>query len=37
MVTHADGLAERDAALLMRNEKQKNHSRRITVEGGQGL
>ena len=31
MVTHADGFAERDAALLRLNEKQKNHSRRITV------
>ena len=31
MVTHADGYAERDAALLMLNEKQKNRSRRITV------
>jgi transposase len=31
MVTTADGTAERDAALLMLNEKQKNRSRRITV------
>jgi len=31
MVTHADGHAERDAALLMLEEKQKNRSRRITV------
>ncbi|MGH9600606.1 MAG: IS5 family transposase, partial [Terracidiphilus sp.] len=31
MVTHADGYAERDAALLMLHEKQGNRSRRITV------
>jgi transposase len=31
MVTHADGNAERDAALLMLHEKQKDRSRRITV------
>ncbi len=31
MVTHADGYAERDAALLMLNEKQQGRSRRITV------
>jgi transposase len=31
MATHADGYAERDAALLMLHEKQKQHSRRITV------
>jgi IS5 family transposase len=31
MVTHADGYAERDAALLMLGQKQKNRSRRITV------
>jgi transposase len=31
MVTTADGMAERDAALLMLSEKQKNRSRRITV------
>src|SRR5271170_5016026 len=31
MVTHADGYAERDAALLMLDQKQKNRSRRITV------
>jgi IS5 family transposase len=31
MVTHADGYAERDAALLMLAEKQKGRSRRITV------
>jgi transposase len=31
MVTHADGYAERDAALLMLDRKQKNRSRRITV------
>ena len=31
MVTHADGYAERDAALLMLATKQKGHSRRITV------
>jgi IS5 family transposase len=31
MVTHADGYAERDAALLMLHEKKKGRSRRITV------
>ena len=31
MVTHADGYAERDAALLMLHNRQKNSSRRITV------
>ena len=31
MVTHADGYAERDAALLMLQQKQENRSRRITV------
>ena len=31
MVTHADGFAERDAALLMLRQKQEGHSRRITV------
>jgi transposase len=31
MVTRADGHAERDAALLMLDERQKNSSRRITV------
>ena len=31
MVTHADGYAERDAALLMLAQKQKSRSRRITV------
>lgn len=31
MATHADGYAERDAALLMLHEKQKQRSRRITV------
>ena len=31
MVTHADGYAERDAALLMLAAKQHRHSRRITV------
>jgi hypothetical protein len=31
MVTHADGYAERDAALLMLAEKQNGSSRRITV------
>jgi len=31
MVTHADGLAERDAALLMLARKQEGRSRRITV------
>ena len=31
IVTHADGFAERDAALLMLAEKQEGRSRRITV------
>ena len=31
MVTHADGFAERDAALLMLENKQQDRSRRITV------
>jgi hypothetical protein len=31
MVTHADGYAERDAALLMLQQKQQNRSCRITV------
>ena len=31
MVTHADGTADRDAALLMLEEKQRDRSRRITV------
>ena len=31
MVTHADGYAERDAALLMLHDRQKEHSRRITL------
>ncbi len=31
MVTHADGYAERDAALLMLDAEQKGRSRRITV------
>ena len=31
MVTHADGYAERDAALLMLNQKQQGRSRRITL------
>ena len=31
MVTHADGYAERDAALLMLAEKQQDRTRRITV------
>jgi transposase len=31
MVTHADGCAERDAALLMLEQKQRNRSRPITV------
>jgi transposase len=37
MVTHADGHAERDAALLMLHQKQKTCSRRITAGGRQGL
>ena len=31
MVTHADGYAERDAVLLMLQQKQEGRSRRITV------
>ena len=31
MVTHADGYAERDAAVLMLEQRQKDGSRRITV------
>jgi hypothetical protein len=31
MATHADGYAERDAALLMLHEKQKDRVRRIAV------
>jgi hypothetical protein len=31
MVTHADGYAERDAALLMLTEKQQGRARPITV------
>ena len=31
MLTHADGYAERDAALLMLQQKQEGRSRRITV------
>jgi transposase len=31
MVTHADGFAERDAALLLLQKKQQDRSRRITV------
>jgi transposase len=31
MVTHADGFAERDAALLMLQQKQQDRPRRITV------
>jgi hypothetical protein len=31
MVTHVDGYAERDAALLMLHEMQRHRSRRITV------
>jgi hypothetical protein len=31
MVTHADGYAERDAALLMLAEKQRGRARRITL------
>ncbi len=34
MVTHADGYAERDAAMLMLTEKQTSRSRRITVGTG---
>jgi hypothetical protein len=33
MVTHADGYAERDAALLMLGKKQQRRRRRITVGG----
>jgi hypothetical protein len=31
MVTHADGYAERDAALLMLEKQQQGRSRRITL------
>jgi hypothetical protein len=31
LVTHADGYAERDAALLMLAERQQDRARRITV------
>ena len=34
MVAHADGYAERDAALLMLEQKQRNCPRRITVGAG---
>jgi hypothetical protein len=34
MVTHADGYAERDAALLMLSEKQPGRARRITLGAG---
>ncbi len=34
MATKADGHAERDTALLMLDERQKIHSRRITVGTG---
>ena len=37
MVTHADGYAERDAALLMLAEKQEGRSRRITVVADKDL
>ena len=37
MVTHADGTAERDAAMLMLYEKQKGHRRRIYRGRRQGL
>jgi len=36
MVTHADGYAERDAALLMLAEKQQSGARRITVGADKG-
>jgi transposase len=36
MVTHADGYAERDAALLMLAEKQHGRTRRITVGADKG-
>jgi transposase len=36
MVTHADGYAERDAALLMLAEKQQGRTRRITVGADKG-
>jgi hypothetical protein len=32
MVTHADGYAERDAALLMLAEKQRGRARRVIVD-----
>ncbi len=37
MVTQADGYAEREAALLMLADQQKDRSRRITVGGDKGL
>jgi len=37
MVTHADGFAERDAALLMLAERQQGRSRRITVGADKAL
>jgi hypothetical protein len=37
MVIQADGYAEREAALLMLQEKRKGRKRRITVGRGQGL
>src|SRR6201996_2242961 len=36
MVTHADGYAERDAALLMLADKQQGRARRITVGADKG-
>ncbi len=36
MVTHADGYAERDAALLMFADKQQGRTRRITVGADKG-
>src|SRR5271169_2790701 len=36
MVTHADGYAERDAALLMLQQKRDGRSRRITVDADKG-
>ncbi len=37
MVTHADGYAERDAALLMLHETQKHRSLAYHRRRGQGL
>ena len=37
MVTHADGYAERDAALLMLQQKQQGRARRITVGADKGF